>query len=645
MMNKTILTTILVAALAASTAFAQDKKELNKEITLEKDFVPQVKKATKKNNLPQVKKADTSGPKTTLKYSDWASPIDVPASIPTMMPYGYRTAHIFNHKRGYFDVGGGTQANFVGSLGYRLLDSERTKLGIWLQHNSTWAGNNSSWTVPDNEQRHEQKFNDNRLQVDFAHKFDKGTLKVGAVGRMDNFNYYGGWNNLYDVSLMSLQEPTNSLLKTNFAPWDWGNDKQTFLHVGFDAGWESTVAVAEHAVDYHVALGFEHSRYDKMLDKSGDGLREHLVHAALGAETPLSDYTGAGLDVDFHYQKWFNQVDYQLVTTYNLMRLGDLPLTGSLLAATPIPNHSMWMFTLSPYFKWHNDIVALTAGLNIDLSHNDGAAVRLSPNVKVDVDIAPGFGLFAKAEGGKEITRLEGMHSQSRYWTPNVAFSNPYTPFDLEVGLNVGPFAGFSMRPFVGYMVEKHGNNPFFFDYMGLSGTALGRTHTNLVIDSRGFYTGVMLDYKYRSLLEASLFLTYSPQDDDYDPARNDYYKGATIDEFGSDFMMEFNVRVYPIKKLSVNLGLELRSGRGDFVQRALINSNDAGGYVMTPAGNYPFVDPGNVVDPKAGASYRFTNSFSVWLQASNLLNKKWDIIYGMGAQRLNAMAGVALTF
>lgn len=53
MMNKTILTTILVAALAASTAFAQDKKELNKEITLEKDFVPQVKKATRRTTFPR----------------------------------------------------------------------------------------------------------------------------------------------------------------------------------------------------------------------------------------------------------------------------------------------------------------------------------------------------------------------------------------------------------------------------------------------------------------------------------------------------------------------------------------------------------------------------------------------------------------
>lgn len=644
MMNKTILTTILVAALAASTAFAQDKKELNKEITLEKDFVPQVKKATKKNNLPQVKKVDTSGPKTTLKYSDWASPIDVPTSIPTMMPYGYRTAHIFNHKRGYFDVGGGSQANFVGSLGYRLLDSERTKLGIWLQHNSTWAGNNSSVHFPAPEKRIEQKFNDNRLQVDLAHQFEKGKLSVGLKGRIDNFNYYGGWSNLYPVSL--LDNPDFTVLKEKFSPWDWSSEKQTFLHLGFDAGWEGKTAVAGHAVDYHVGLGVEHSRYDKRIDKDGDGLRENLVRAALGGETPLSEYTGAGLDVDFFYQKWSNQVDYSLVSDYIVRRIGAVPLNASLLGATSIPNHSMWMFRLSPFFKWRNDIVSLKAGLNIDLSHNDGAAVRLSPNVQLDVDAAPGFGLYAKVEGGKDITRLEDMHIITRYWTPNVAFSNPYIPLDMEVGLNVGPFAGFSMRPFVGYMMEKHGNNNCLFDYQGLSGTALGMTHGNLVIDMRGVYVGVMLNYKYRSLVDASLKLSYAPQDDDYDPSRSNFYKGAVIDRYGSDFMAGFDVRVHPIKQLTVNVGLDVHTGRGDFVQDALLLlSNIYRDIIIFPTGVYSQVDPGNIVNLKAGASYRFTNSFSVWLQASNLLNKKWDIIYGMGGQRLNVMAGVALTF
>jgi hypothetical protein len=35
----------------------------------------------------------------------------------------------------------------------------------------------------------------------------------------------------------------------------------------------------------------------------------------------------------------------------------------------------------------------------------------------------------------------------------------------------------------------------------------------------------------------------------------------------------------------------------------------------------------------------------TIWCQASNLLNKKWDVMYGMGAQKLNFMGGIGIVF
>ena len=101
-MNKRLYIGLMAAVLTVAGATAQDnndKKDLNKEITLEKDFVPVEKKATKKNTLPTVKKVNAPA-KTTLSYSDWAEATTVPSSIPTMLPYGYRTAHNFSDKRG-----------------------------------------------------------------------------------------------------------------------------------------------------------------------------------------------------------------------------------------------------------------------------------------------------------------------------------------------------------------------------------------------------------------------------------------------------------------------------------------------------------------------------------------------------------------
>jgi hypothetical protein len=52
-----------------------------------------------------------------------------------------------------------------------------------------------------------------------------------------------------------------------------------------------------------------------------------------------------------------------------------------------------------------------------------------------------------------------------------------------------------------------------------------------------------------------------------------------------------------------------------------------------------------DVVDLHVTARYSFSHIFSVWAQASNLLNKKWDILPGQGAQKINLMGGISLNF
>ena len=52
-----------------------------------------------------------------------------------------------------------------------------------------------------------------------------------------------------------------------------------------------------------------------------------------------------------------------------------------------------------------------------------------------------------------------------------------------------------------------------------------------------------------------------------------------------------------------------------------------------------------DVINLRAGANYRLNSTINLWLQAHNLLNRRYDILYGMGAQRIGFMAGVSLTF
>ena len=59
----------------------------------------------------------------------------------------------------------------------------------------------------------------------------------------------------------------------------------------------------------------------------------------------------------------------------------------------------------------------------------------------------------------------------------------------------------------------------------------------------------------------------------------------------------------------------------------------------------YDFVNMDDVINLHAGANYRLNSTVNLWLQAHNLLNRSYDILYGMGAQRIGFMVGAGFTF
>lgn len=578
----------MAAMLTVAGATAQnnnDKKNLNKEITLEKDFVPVEKKATKKNTLPTVKKV-TAPAKTTLSYSDWTEPTTVPTSIPTMLPYGYRTGHNFSDKRGYLKVGGGMAANFMGSAGYRILDTEQNTLGLWLQHNSTWAGKNGSKLILDEAERLKQKFNDNMLGLDFENNNTSGTLTLGVRGHFDSFNYYGGRDHT----------------------WDDAN-KQTFTEMGVLAGWEGKpLTVADRELGYHLGLTFNHAGYDKAIIEGVKGAKENVLNFNVGATYQVG--TGnVGLDL-----------------TGDLVDLSSDVYVGS-------SGYNHFMFTVSPYYKWENDVFRALVGADIALGDihlfDDSKKFHISPRVQLDIDIVDGATIFVDVSGGKTLNTLSAMAAQNRYSDPSRQYYNTYSPLDGRAGFKIGPFNGFSAQLYGGYGIFKSDISAVLFanDY---------RSSTYLNYKSRGAYLGAELAYKYRSLVEAKATIQYTPVDDDV--YLDKWYKGYSLDGTdGANCNATFDIIVNPIRRLSIEAGLHYRGGRS-YLTPVLDNNT----YEL---GHYAFQDLDNMVNLHAGARYRINKALTLWLQGNNLLNRKYDFMVGMGAQRLNIMGGASLVF
>ena len=617
MKKRLYIAAMLMALLTCNVAIAQDKQNLNKEITLEKDVAPLEKKAVKKNELPKVKKTGTTAQKTQLSYSDLTSPIDVPTTIPTLLPYGYRTAHNFSDQRGYLDVGAGTQANFRMDFGYRILNDEREKLGVWLNHNSTWAGKNSTKLITDPVNRNKQQFNDNIVGVDYSRFTGNGTLTLGAQFHIDNYNYYGGWNQAVEVSPRDGAPYT--IVK---ALYDWNKEKQTFLDFNVNAGWQSHFMLRDNPLRYNVGLQYGHAVYDKsFIDIYKHGAHDNWGILTLGGSYDITELTTAGIGIKGEYlrrgTKAKSDHDYDLFD-------------------------EVGMITLSPTYTIRGDMYKLQLGLNAHISFSDGAVFRLSPNVRFNLALVDGFTVFANALGGKNLGyRVPTHYYNHRYDLPLLMYGSIYTPLDAEVGVKVGPFQGFSARASVGYAIVKDQPGICYWTEYPIHALDRGMMSTYKVIDARGYYIGAELNYKYRSLIEATANIKYAPHDDemfDSDGHYNNYKLG--VDRAST--VGNFDIKVHPWRPLTFDVGLEYRGGR-----RALFHyyyvPDDM--YSDVAQSVYNFVKMDDVINLHAGANYRLNSNLALWLQAHNLLNRRYDILYGLGAQRIGFMAGLTLNF
>lgn len=637
-MNKKIYIAMLLAAFALNGAYAQDNTKLTKEITLEKDVAPIEKKAVKKNELPKVKKPTTTGTKNALGYSDLTTPIDVPASIPTLLPYGYRTAHNFSDKRGYLDIGAGTQANFRVDFGYRIMDTERENLGLWFNHNSTWNSKNSSKVVTLDENRNKQKVNDNTIGVDYNRALGNGTLSLGLLSHVNNYNYYGGWNTYTAVLAVDEQQ-----VEQIYSPYKWNDEKQTFFNINLNAGWKSQFMLRDNPLDYSVGLQYGHASHDKPFNN----LYKHGVHdnwgiINLGGSYDLTELTTAALGIKGEYLRRGVKSSHE--SRYDLF-------------------DECGMITLSPTYTIRGDMFKLQLGLNAHISFSDGAAFRLSPNIRASLALVDGFSLFANALGGKVLGYRQGKHfANYRYDNPLLLYGSVYTPVDAEAGIKVGPFQGMSAKVSLGYAIVK-GEPGIIYNYPDYNGYVPAKTlnydatsrlidrdsYLGLysgfmsdynVIDSRGYYINVVLNYKYRSLVEATAAVKYAPHDKELF-ASDTRYNGYKMGVDRPSTVANIDLKVTPWRPLSVNVGLEYRGGRMALMGHQEFDFDNS--KLRTAA--YEFIDMDDVINLHAGANYRLNSSINLWLEAHNLLNRRYDLLYGMGAQRIGVMAGVGLTF
>ena len=392
------------AAAASAQEDVTKEKNLNREMTLEREYDPSVQDASKVNTLPVVKEPEVR--KIPIDYSNYTIAADPQKEISLLPSGNIMTQMDYNKRRGYFNFGAGTYLNINGDLGYHILSTEKDKLNIWYSHRST---NGKVKYIQMDDEKVKAKLNDNLGGINFKHVFDKTIFSIGAKYGYSAFNYYGlpiadAWSMMAEGSLDRVDRETNQVNQTIAA------------NIGFESKEDAPFG-------YLLDLGYINFSHKYGLNKNIDGPTEHTLEAKFDLNAGFNGNMRIGLGGLVEY---FN---------YNF------PEAASNSYVYEFKNHAEVM--LSPYYKVEGDNWKIKLGANVMLATGDDAEFMASPNIAADVEVADKTELYVKADGKLYSNSMYDMSQINRYLYPMKELAPSRNWLNAILGIRSGVAPGF----------------------------------------------------------------------------------------------------------------------------------------------------------------------------------------------------------
>lgn len=593
--NIKVLCVLAFAGSVLSLQAQEDKtkeKDLNRQMTLEREFDPTVQDANKVNTLPEVKEPVVK--KIPIDYATYTVSTE-PAKEITVLPSGKIDTNIdWNKRRGYFNFGAGTYMNINGDAGYHILSTEKDKLNVWFSHRST----NGKVKYLDSNDKVKAKLNDNIGGLNFQHIFTNTILSMGMKYGYSSFNYYGRAfldNSLYLLSSSYL--PDGSFITDP----DMAVDRTTNQGAQTIHGYFGMEARNEENFMYKFNFGYTNFSRKYALYKGMDGLKENTVKGDFDFSAGFNGDMRIGLEGDAAY------------FGYSIPKLNGYEIES-------YDNHTE--VTLAPYYKVNGDSWNIKLGAKAMFSIGDDSKFAFSPNIAADVEVADRTVLYLNAGGNMRANSAAEMSALNRYVTPTAGFAPSRTYLDGILGIKSGIASGFWFDVFGGYNITK---DELFFTQGRVGGSETSILTFNnatevLQMNANKFFAGANLKYSYQDIFEMGLKGVYNNWDVKY--------KDVKAFAYGKpEFELNANITLRPIKSISASLDYYLATGRNKYninlVDEKMKNINE-----LNLTGNYTFND-----------------TFGLYLKLNNVLFQKYEIYQGYPLQSFSAMIGVNINF
>ena len=439
---------IYITAMCVSAMFMSlSAQDLTKEITIEKEIVPEHRSATKLDAVP--KSVSRTMTKKTPAFKERHTASEIQANIATLEPASCGDTLSDTKYRGYVDLGYFPRYNAAVSAGYRLLDTEKTQLNGWLQYNGK---------VYDAEMLSGEELTLRShavaLGVELSHKVNRYSWVTAGV----DYSY-----NRYNTPLgtSSYNESVNDL--------------------GLNIGWNSQVGVLK----YNVGIDFDHFAYGQngyYLDEKVRPVRENLFSLSGGLEMPYAENLNVGLDAAVSIVN-YNRNNILLPDTLGHLNLvkADAPSYG--------------IVSLTPRVKYKTANLNISAGVKIDLAINDGNALNIAPDVNLNWTPVSCVSVYGTLGGGKLINSLASLFDYMRYAVPMFAYGSSTIPLSFDAGVVVGPWRGAYIELFGGYAKADNWLMPSY----------VNMTNFYTPTDIKGWHGGIKAGYNYCDIVDFSI--------------------------------------------------------------------------------------------------------------------------------------------
>jgi len=583
-----------------------EPENLNREMTLEREYDPIVQDATKVNTLPEVKEMTIT--KRPIVYSDYIISL-FPEKRLTILPamaLDMPVAHSLHN--GYLHIAGGMFFDIAGDFGYHILNTETSKLGVWFTHRST---NGNVRFIDNDTLKRKAVINDNIGGLDFRRRFDASVLQLGGKFGYSAFNYYGIPTNKGDYTL-SNNEPEGSDYKSN----------QGARLINVNAALASLPD--SEAWGYHAGIDFTNFNYKYVFSKFDEGMSENHFKIDFGLKSPVKDGKSYGVNLNAN------------VLSYTA------PVVSGYVMPEDIFN-THFNATLNPFFLLDKGTWRLLLGLNLmAVNQNAKSNFYASPNIEFQSTIANFTIFYADLKGKIESNSMAELSRVNRYINPAFPADASKTWADMVAGIRSSAADGLWLNIFAGfnYTESEVFFNPSLYGFMEDGFNNVGMLYQP---SSLRLQVGGELKYDFRQVVDFYLKGVYSHYSLK-DPVDSWKFEQTSAPPFAEgerrttplgkpSLAINAGVNAHLLKPLSVSLDYSMLSG-----MYALLYDKSA----ATAAVEHKMKA---VNDLRLRAAWLFSDKFSLYAQFNNLLFQRHELVYGYPLQPFAVMAGLNLNF